>query len=141
MKKYNFTINGNKYEVSLKDIADNIASIEVNGTPYDVEIHKEIKQTKTPKLVRQEVKNEPGEGTFVQKESSGGFPVESPLPGNIFKIIVKEGDAVKKGDVLVIVEAMKMENNIMAEKDGVIQNIKIKEGDSVLQNDQLMVIA
>ncbi len=141
MKKYSFTINGNKYEVTLKDIEENVASIEVNGTPYNVEIHKEIKQTKTPKLVRQVVKTKPGEGQFVQKEGSGGYSVDSPLPGSIFKVLVKEGDNVKKGDVLIIVEAMKMENNIMAEKDGVIQNIKVKEGDSVLQNDQLLVIA
>lgn len=141
MKKYSFTINGNKYEVNLKNIEDNIASIEVNGTPYNVEVHKEIKQPKTPKLVRQEVKTKPGEGQFVQKVGAGGYSVDSPLPGNIFKVLVNEGDTVKKGDVLVIIEAMKMENNIMAEKDGVIQNVKIKPGDSVLQNDQLMVIA
>ncbi len=141
MKKYSFTINGTKYEVGIKDMEDNIASIEVNGTPYNVEIHQEVKKVKTPKLVRQEVKHQPGEGSIVKKEGAGGFVVEAPLPGNIFKLLVKEGDIVKRGDVLLIVEAMKMENNIMAEKDGVIQNLKIREGDSVLQNDPMMVIA
>lgn len=143
MKKYSFSINGNKYEVGIKDMEENIASIEVNGTPYDVEIHQEVKKVstpKTPKLVRQEVKTKPGEGHIIKKEGAGGFVVEAPLPGSIFKLLVKEGDTVKRGDVLLVVEAMKMENNIMAEKDGVIQNIKVRQGDSVLQNDTLMVI-
>lgn len=143
MKKYSFSINGNKYEVGIKDMEENIASIEVNGTPYDVEIHQEVKKvstSKTPKLVRQEVKTKPGEGHIIKKEGAGGFVVEAPLPGSIFKLLVKEGDTVKRGDVLLVVEAMKMENNIMAEKDGVIQNIKVRQGDSVLQNDTLMVI-
>ncbi|HLW08528.1 MAG TPA: biotin/lipoyl-containing protein, partial [Marinilabiliaceae bacterium] len=122
---------------------DNIAFVEVNGTPYNVEIHEDTKRMstpKTPKLVRQEVKNKPGEGHIVQKEGAGGFVVEAPLPGSIFKLLVKDGDTVKRGDVLLVVEAMKMENNIMAEKDGVVQNIKVRQGDSVLQNDFLMVI-
>ncbi len=143
MKKYSFSINGNKYEVDVKDMEDNIAFIEVNGTPYNVEIHEDAKRMstpKTPKLVRQEVKNKPGEGHIVQKEGAGGFVVEAPLPGSIFKLLVKDGDTVKRGDVLLVVEAMKMENNIMAEKDGVVQNIKVRQGDSVLQNDFLMVI-
>lgn len=140
MKKYSFSINGNKYEVGIKDMEDNIASIEVNGTPYNVEIHQEVKKQKTPKLVRQEVQNKPGEGHIVKKEGAGGFIVEAPLPGSIFKLFVKEGDTVKRGDILLVIEAMKMENNIMAEKDGVVQNIKIKQGDSVLQNDSLLVI-
>ncbi len=143
MKKYSFSINGNKYEVDVKDMEDNIAFVEVNGTPYNVEIHEDTKRMstpKTPKLVRQEVKNKPGEGHIVQKEGAGGFVVEAPLPGSIFKLLVKDGDTVKRGDVLLVVEAMKMENNIMAEKDGVVQNIKVRQGDSVLQNDFLMVI-
>ena len=143
MKKYSFSINGNKYEVDVKDMEDNIAFIEVNGTPYNVEIHEDTKRMstpKTPKLVRQEVKTKPGEGYIVQKEGAGGFVVEAPLPGSIFKLLVKDGDTVKRGDVLLVVEAMKMENNIMAEKDGVVQNIKVRQGDSVLQNDFLMVI-
>jgi biotin carboxyl carrier protein len=141
MKKYSFSINGNKYEVDFKDMEDNVASIEVNGTPYQVEIHQEVKKVKTPKLVRQEVKNKPGEGSIQKKASTGGYTVEAPLPGSIFKMLVREGDTVKKGDVLLIMEAMKMENNVMAEKDGVVQNIKVREGDAVLQNDPLLVIA
>ncbi len=140
MKKFDFTINGNKYQVHLKDIDENIASVEVNGTPYSVEIHQEMKKVKTPKLVRQEVKPKPGEGHIIKKQSAGGHQVLAPLPGSIFKLLVKEGDVVKKGDNLLIMEAMKMENNVMTEKEGTVKEIKVKEGDSVLQSDLLIVI-
>ncbi|MGQ1890596.1 biotin/lipoyl-containing protein [Thermophagus sp. OGC60D27] len=140
MKKFDFSINGNKYHVSVKDIEDNIATVEVNGTPYTIEIEQEVKKVKTPKLVRQEVKPKPGEGHIVKKASAGGHQILAPLPGSIFKVMAKEGDAVKKGDTLLIMEAMKMENNVMADKDGIVKEVKVKEGDAVLQSDVLMVI-
>lgn len=137
MKKFEFSISGNKYEVDIKDVEDNIASIEVNGTLYSVEIHREVKKPKTPKLVRSEIRVKPGEGNII-KSSGGGYQVKAPLPGNIFKMLAKEGDVIKKGDVLLIMEAMKMENNIMAEKDGTVKSIRVKVGDNVLQNDVLL---
>jgi len=140
MKKFDFSINGNKYHVHIKDIDDNIASIEVNGTPYSVEIEQEVKKVKTPKLIRHEVKPKPGEGQILKKQSAGGHQIQAPLPGNIFKILAKEGDSVKKGDTLLIMEAMKMENNVMADKDGTVKEIKVKEGDAVLQSDVLIVL-
>jgi glutaconyl-CoA/methylmalonyl-CoA decarboxylase subunit gamma len=138
MKKFEFTINGNKYEVNLKDMEENIAQIEVNGTEYSVEIHREIKKVKTPKLVRSEVRNKPGEGQIMKKGTGGGYQVLAPLPGSIFKMLVKEGDEVKKGDVLLIMEAMKMENNVMSEKEGTVKMVRVKVGDNVLQNDVLI---
>jgi glutaconyl-CoA/methylmalonyl-CoA decarboxylase subunit gamma len=138
MKKFEFTINGNKYEVNLKDVEENIAHIEVNGTDYSVEIHREIKMNKTPRLVRSEVRTRPNEGHIVKKGSAGGYQVMAPLPGSIFKMLVKEGDEVKKGDVLLIMEAMKMENNVMSEKEGVVKSVRVKVGDNVLQNDVLI---
>ncbi len=140
MKKFDFSINGNKYHVHLKDIDDNIAMIEVNGTPYSVEIEQEVKKVKTPKLIRQEVKPKPGEGHIIKKQSAGGHELTAPLPGSIFKIVAKVGDTVKKGDTVLIMEAMKMENNILADKDGTIKEMKVKEGDSVLQGDVLAVL-
>lgn len=138
MKTYNFTIRGNKYSVNIKSFEDNIADIEVNGTPYSVELEQEIKRPKTPKLIRPErpVEKAP-------KEIKKGLVlsnISAPLPGTIFKIKVKEGDAVKKGDTVLIMEAMKMENNILAEKGGTIKKILVKEGDAVLQGDLLIEI-
>ena len=138
MKKYKFTIKGNQYEVKVNDFEDEVAQIEVNGTEYNVQIHREVKPVKTPRLVRKPVEHKPGEGS-IQKSSSGAvILVKSPLPGNIFKIITSEGAVVKKGDNLLIMEAMKMENNILAEKDGVVKTIKVKLGDAVLQGDVLI---
>lgn len=137
MKTYNFTIQGNHYSVNIKSFEDNIADIEVNGTPYSVELEQEVKTTKTPKLIRPE---RPVEKPKKIKKGSGLRKVSAPLPGTIFKIKVKEGDSVKKGDIVLVLEAMKMENNILAEKEGTIKKIIVKEGDAVLQGDLLIEI-
>ena len=140
MKKYKFTISGDEYDVHIQEMEDNVATIEVNGTKYEVEIHADVKQNKTPRLVRKPVVQQPGEGQ-IKKSASGGQTIKAPLPGTILKISVKEGDAVKTGQNLIIMEAMKMENQVLAEKDGVISAIKVKEGDAVLQDDILIEIS
>ncbi len=141
MKKYKFTITGDQYDVHIKEIEDNIATIEVNGTKYEVVIQGEVKSTKTPRLVRKPVVQQPGEGQIKKQQSSGGTAVKAPLPGTIFKMNVAVGDQVKSGDKLLVMEAMKMENQILAEKDGQISTIKVKEGDAVLQDDVLLEIS
>lgn len=132
MKKFEFTIKGNKYSTRIKEMDGNIAKIEVNGTQYKVEIHQEVIPSKTPAtFVRRPVVTKPGEGAVPAGPSVGA--VIAPLPGNIFKVLVKEGDVVKQGDNLLVMEAMKMENDIKAEKNGTVASIKVKEGDNVLQ--------
>ncbi|HHU01305.1 MAG: biotin/lipoyl-binding protein [Bacteroidota bacterium] len=139
MKKFDFTINGNRYAVDIKDIEDNIAQVEVNGTIYEVEIHREVKQSKTPRLMRPAVKHSYGEEAFKKKE--GVTPVvKAPLPGSVLRINVKEGDEVNRGDILLVMEAMKMENNIYSELKGRIKSIKVQPGQTVLQGDILMEI-
>ena len=137
MKKFKFTIRGNEYEVHINSFEDNIAEVDVNGSVYQVELAEQVKTTKTPKLVRSKpvptVESKPKPATSMSK-------VEAPLPGTIYKIKVKEGDAVKKGQVIMILEAMKMENNLLAEKDGVINKILVSEGTAVLQGDILVEI-
>jgi len=141
MKKFKFKIRGNSYDVEIKDFEDNIAQIEVNGTLYEVEVEqKETARSKTPKLVRSQIQTKRSDSKIKKSVSNRATSVKAPLPGNIFKILVKEGDEVKKGDNIMIMEAMKMENNVLAEKDGKVSSIKVKEGDSVLQNDVLAEI-
>ena len=141
MKKFKFKIRGNTYDVEIKDFEDNIAQIEVNGTMYEVEVEKkETARSKTPKLVRSQVETKRSDSKIKKSVSSRATAIKAPLPGNIFKILVKEGDEVKKGDTIMIMEAMKMENNVLAERDGKISSVKVKEGDSVLQNDVLAEI-
>lgn len=136
MKKFNFKIRGNEYGVHIKSIEDNIAQIEVNGTAYEVELEREVKTSKTPTLIRKVV---PGKAENIEKKERGSStPVKAPLPGKILQVKVNIGDKVKKGDVLLIMEAMKMENEVMASKDGVIETIKVNVGDNVLEGDVLM---
>ncbi len=138
MKKFKFTIRGNNYDVDLKNIEENIASIEVNGTMYEVEMDLETKVSKTPTLVRKVI---PSEAEKIEKKEGGSpTPVKAPLPGNILSIKIKKGDIIKKGDVLLIMEAMKMENNIMAEKNGVVEYIHVNPGDTVLEGDILLEV-
>jgi biotin carboxyl carrier protein len=137
MKKFKFTIRGNQYEVQVNSFEDNIAEIDVNGSIYTVELEEEIKTTKTPKLVR----SKPVPTKEAKPKPAAGFSkIEAPLPGSIFKLTVKEGDAVKRGQTILILEAMKMENNILAEKDGIVNKIHVAEGDAVLQGDILVEI-
>ncbi len=141
MKKFKFTIRGNEYEVEIKDIEGDIAKVEVNGSCYEVEIHQEmVKPTKTPTLVRPRVVVERKDSKIKKSVSSRAYLLTAPLPGSIFKILKHEGDEVKKGDTIMIMEAMKMENNIQSEKEGKIVSLKVKEGDAVLQNDVLAEI-
>jgi glutaconyl-CoA/methylmalonyl-CoA decarboxylase subunit gamma len=135
MKKFNFKIRGNEYGVHIKSIEENIAMIEVNGSVYEVEIEREIKPTKTPTLVRKVVSKEEN---IQKKEGGSTTPIKAPLPGKILKINIGAGDIVKKGDVLLTMEAMKMENNVLASKDGVVESIKVQPGDSVLEGDVLL---
>ncbi|MDZ7739498.1 MAG: biotin/lipoyl-containing protein [Bacteroidales bacterium] len=136
MKNYKFTINGNKYEVEILEVEGDMAKIEVNGTSYLVEIHKEVKPAKTPTLVRP-VLREP-QKNIDRKEGGPKLEIKAPLPGIILQVMVKPGDKVAKGQKLLIMEAMKMENEIKAEQDGEIVSVKVTSGQSVLQEEVLI---
>ncbi len=145
MKNFKFTIQGNKYDVNVINVEDNTAEIEVNGAIYKVELDKVIAQSKTPKLVRSVAVPSTDSIPSQQKTSAPTSPkgvgfIKSPLPGVILEVNVKEGDIVKVGTKLLMLEAMKMENNINADKDGVIKSVKVKTGDSVLEGDVLIEI-
>ena len=145
MKKYKFTINGNQYETEIISVEDNIAEIEINGSLYKVEVDREIKTTKTPKLVRPKAIPSTDITPAVAKTSKPSAPkgagnIKSPLPGVILDIFVKEGDTVSMGQKLLMLEAMKMENNIEADKAGKVISIMKNKGDAVMEGDVLIVI-
>ncbi|MCF8266892.1 MAG: biotin/lipoyl-binding protein [Ignavibacteriales bacterium] len=143
MKKFKFSIQGNNYEVEIQNIEDNIAEVEVNGSVYKVEIHREIKTTKTPVLVRKQVipSSEADKSkTSSPSERKGAGLIKAPLPGTILEVKVRPGDIVKFGDKLLVMEAMKMENNITADREGKIAAVKVNQGDSVLEGDILIEI-
>jgi len=145
MKKFKFNINGNQYETEVLSVEDNVAEIEVNGTLYKVELEKQIKTQKTPKLVRPAVVPSTDSHPSVAKTSSPSAPkgagsIKSPLPGVILDVYVKEGDLVKMGQKLLMLEAMKMENNIEADKAGKVVSIMKHKGDSVMEGEVLIII-
>ena len=145
MKEYKYKINGNLYNVVIGDIEENIAHVEVNGTHYTVEMEKKPKSAPAPKpVVRPAAKPAaaPAAVAPVAKPAAGGAKsgVKSPLPGVILDIKVNVGDEVKKGQTLIILEAMKMENSINADKDGKIAAINVSKGESVLEGTDLVII-
>ncbi len=139
MKNFKFEINGNTYEVEVGKVEGTLAEIEVNGTKYSVTLDKEVPVIKTPTIVKKPLAK-PKENKPLTTETKLSI-VKAPLPGNILDLKVKEGDEVKKGDVLLIMEAMKMENNVMSDVSGVVKTLKVGVGDTVLQNDVLVEIA
>ncbi|HOO23547.1 MAG: biotin/lipoyl-binding protein [Bacteroidota bacterium] len=140
MKKFKFIIDGIKYEVSVDEIEQNVASIEVNGTPFTVEIEREQKVLPTAPLrpIKQAASAPQSATCATEPTKSDSFIVKSPLPGSVMKVLVTVGQSVKRGDVLLTMESMKMENNILAEKDGVIKALFVEPGKNVLQDDKLV---
>ncbi len=137
MKTYKFKVNENGYTVNVKSHEDNIINLEVNGTNYAVKMSKEIKKTKTPTLVRSASKR-PAEPLKVSPTASQTTKVVAPIPGVVLSLDVKVGDTLKVGDRMLVLEAMKMENNIVCEKAGTVTAINVAVGQQVLQ-DQAMI--
>ena len=143
MKEYKYTINGNKYEVSIASIENNIANVIVNGEEYKVEMEKEQEPVKKKVVVRpvaqpavQPSTSETGGNAKLNMNNA----VKSPLPGVITEIKVAVGDEIKAGDTVVVLEAMKMANNLDAERSGKVTAILVNEGDSVMEDTPLVVI-
>ena len=148
MKEFKLKINGNDYNVTINSIEDLLVEVEVNGMPYHVEIEKVIKQ-KTIKTIRPAPAPTPtptpvsdtGAPVVLKPEvSTQAGSVLSPLPGVILEILVKEGDTIKKGQKLMVLEAMKMENSIESDRDGKVVAIKVSKGASVLEGAELVII-
>lgn len=142
-KEYKYTINGHQYEVAIGDIEDTIATVVVNGEEYKVEWEPEAEpEKKKPVLGKPATAND----TTTPEESASGANVntnnaiKAPLPGVITSIEVNVGDEVKAGDTVLVLEAMKMANNIEAEKDGKVTAICVKAGQTVMEDDALVVI-
>jgi biotin carboxyl carrier protein len=138
MKKFSFKIRGHKYDVEVLHQERNIIDLEINGSHYSVELDQEIQMKKTPTLVRAAVHTHKP----IQKKqaTSGTMHIKCPLPGNIMQIMVKAGDTVEAGDKLLIYEAMKMENVVLAEKPGTISKVHVAAGDAVMQDAVLIDI-
>lgn len=144
MKEYKYKINGNVYNVSVGDIEDNIAQVEVNGTAYKVELEEKVKAVKTVSAPHPAAAPRTASGekviTKAAPAAAGGYAVKAPLPGVVMSINVKVGDTVKAADTVLVLEAMKMENAIHAGRDGKVAAINAVAGNSVLEGDTLLTI-
>src|SRR5574344_2030637 len=129
MKEYKYKVKDVEYKVNINSIEGNIASVEVNGVPFEVEMEGKPEAAKPVSVPR-----------AAAPAAGGGKPLKSPLPGVINDIKVAVGTQVKSGQVVLILEAMKMENEINAECDGTVTSIAVNKGDSVMEGDVLLTI-
>lgn len=147
MKEYKFRINGNEYNVAVNSVEGNIADVTVNGTSYKVEmenapaapVQAPVQQAApAPVPAPQTAQQAPAAAPAA---SGAGKPVTSPLPGVIIEVSVKVGDAVKAGQQVAVLEAMKMENAIEADHAGTVTAIHVNKGDSVLEGAPIVTVA
>ena len=142
MKEYKFKINGNDYQVAINSIEGNIADVTVNGTPYKVEMENAPAAAPVAAPAPAAAPTVAAPAPAAPAAPAGaGTDINSPLPGVIIEVSVKEGQAVKSGQKVAVLEAMKMENDIVAEKDGTVTAIHVHKGDSVLEGAKIVTIA
>lgn len=130
MRKFLINVNGNSYEVEVDEITDG-----------SVPASRPVAPVTTPQAAPSKVAPSKASALAPEVVVSGGQEViDSPMPGNIWKILVAEGDVVKAGQTILILEAMKMENELVSPKDGKVLKIMTSEGTSVNTGDKLVII-
>lgn len=137
MKEFTFKINGQEYKTAVTEKDGGITEVTVNGKNYQVEMERKAAPVAHKAAPAAAPKAAPAQAAA----PAGGKKVTSPLPGSIIKVMVSEGQAVKKGDTLLTLESMKMENPVQAECDGTVQQIAVTAGQTVMQDDLLVVLA
>ena len=144
MAQYKFKINGGEYDVTINGIENNIADVQVNGTQYKVEIENAPKAAAAPAAAPAAAAQAPAAAAApaaAPQASGEGEVVTSPLPGVIIEVSATVGQTVKAGQKVAVLEAMKMENEIQAPKDGKITAVHVSKGDSILEGANIVTIA
>jgi len=143
MKTYKIKINGNAYEVAVKNIEGTTVEVEVNGKAYNVELEQPAKPA-APAVARPVARpaapSAPTTAPSPRPAAGSAAATRSPLPGTVLSVNVTVGQTVKAGDVALVLEAMKMENNINCGKDGVVKAIYVQKGDNVLEGADLLLV-
>ena len=142
MKEYKYKINGNEYNVAVEELEGNKASVTVNGKTYQVELDRPAKPVVTKPVARPAAAPTaaPVAAAPAPRPTAGGAGIKAPLPGVILDIKVKVGDAVAKGQTVAILEAMKMENNINADRDGQVVAINVEKGQSIAEGTDIITL-
>lgn len=153
MKQYKYKVNGAAYDVTINGINGNKANVEVNGIPFEVEMQGsslvEENLPEAPAAADATPATTPAPAAATSETPSttpaaagpgAGKGIKAPLPGVVTAVKVKVGQTVKKGETVLVLEAMKMENNITAEADGTVTGICVAAGDSVMEGTVLLTI-
>ena len=152
MNKYQYKVQGVDYDVEIEEVEGNIANVNVNGIRFDVEMKQPINPASTLKKVHVQAPkpvSRPSVAPAAQASpapqatpvpAGAGSPVKAPLPGTITEVKVNIGDTIKVGDVVLVLEAMKMQNNIESEYEGTVTSITTKQGETVMEGAVLMTI-
>ena len=134
-------INGNDYEVAVKDVNGQNVEVEVNGKAYTVELAEAPKAEKPRPVVARPAAAAPAPSAPAPRPAAGAAgATKSPLPGTVLSVNVTVGQTVKAGDVALVLEAMKMENNISCGRDGVVKAVYVQKGDNVLEGADLLLV-
>ena len=150
MNKYQYKVQGIDYDVEINEVEGNIAKVTVNGIPFEVEMKQPINPAHSMAHSKPAVQKpaaapqQPAAAVQTAQPTAPagtGMPVKAPLPGTITSVNVKVGDQIKEGDTVVVLEAMKMQNNIEAETTGTVTSILVNQGDSVMEGATLLTIA
>ncbi len=152
MNKYQYKVKGVDYEVEIAEVEGNIAKVNVNGIPFEVELQKPINAAKHPTMTSPKVQAPrpaaaPAAAPVAAAPAPAAAPVgagnavKAPLPGTITEIKVQVGQQVNQGDTLIVLEAMKMANNIESDYTGQVTSIVVKQGDTVMEGAVLLTIA
>jgi len=134
MRKFIVTVNGKSYEVEIEEVKDGVTPRPSSVKPVEAPKLEEPKES--PKAAPKVESSEPRPAVNIE----GGTNITAPMPGTILDVNVKVGDTVKKGDVLLILEAMKMENEIMAPVDGKVVAVNVDKGVSVKPGELMVVL-
>ena len=140
MKEYNLKINGKDYRVTVAGISDGKASVTVNGSDYTVKLPESCGIMNTADITPRENAAAPEVKAAAVKPTGGAKAVEAPLPGVILNLYVTAGQNVKRGEKIAVLEAMKMENEILAPRDGTVKEVFVQRGDSVLEGAKIATI-
>ena len=149
MNKYQYKVQGVDYDVEIEEVEGNGAKVIVNGIRFDVELKQPINPTSTLKKVHVEAPKPvarpavaPAAAPAETKPmaAGSGSPIKAPLPGTITDLKVNVGDKVNAGDIVLVLEAMKMQNNIESEYSGTVTSITVKPGETVMEGVVLMTI-
>ena len=141
MKEYKYRINGNEYTVAVNEVCDTTAKVTVNGEEYTVEWEKPVEEKPVVKVQPAAAKPAPAPAAKPAAATAvDGHAIKTPLPGVIIDVKVNVGDTVAKGQTVVVLEAMKMENNINADRDGKVTAIQVAKGDTVADGAVLEVL-